>query len=128
MTMYGSDPFAYDFEAALANAKTVEPKEGLTAEQVYWRRYFPKPPTEDALRRHARRFGRECVSGVAEAYGYTALAAELAETSGGRTRATSETLRAQVLALHARGVLPAAIADTLNVSDRRVKTLLREAA
>lgn len=125
MTMYGSDPFAYDFEAALSRAKTAEPKEGLTAEQVYWSRHFPKPPTEEALRKHARKFGRECVSEIAEAYGYTALAAELAETSGGRTRATSDTMRAQVLALHARGILPEAIADTLNVSDRRVKKLLR---
>ncbi len=112
---YGSDPFAYDFEAELAKAKAREPRAGLTAEQRYWRLHFPQAPTEEALRKHARRFGREGVSEIADAYGMTATAAELAEAGGKRRRRTTDTLRAQVVALHERGIVPAAIADSLNV-------------
>jgi hypothetical protein len=118
----------YDFEAALASAKTAQPKSGLTAEQRYWRLHFPEAPTEAALRKHARRFGKECVAEVAEAYGMTALAAELSETGGKRQRRTTRELRAQVVALHERGVVPAGIADTLNISDSRVRKLLAQAA
>jgi hypothetical protein len=116
----------YDFEAALADAKTVEPKSGLTVEQIYWRKHFPEPPTEAGLRKHAKRFGREGVSEIADAYGMTALAVELAEDSGARGRHTSDAMREQVRALHNRGVVPTAIADTLNISDARVGKLLRE--
>jgi transcriptional regulator len=42
-------------------------------------------------------------------------------------RRTTECLRVKVLNLHERGVVPAAIADTLNVSDRRVKEIVRAA-
>jgi hypothetical protein len=126
--VYGSAPFAYDFGTALAEAKTSDKGTGLTAEQHYWRRHFPDAPTEAALRKHARRFGNECVSEIADAYGLTATAAELAETSGKRQRRTTESLRAQVIALRDRGVVPAAIGDTLNISDSRVRKLLAQAA
>ncbi len=43
-----------------------------------------------------------------------------------RRRRTSEDLRREVAELRARGMVPAAIADTLNVADRRVQALLRE--
>jgi hypothetical protein len=118
----------YDFEAALASAKTAEPETGLTAEQRYWHLFLPEAPSELALQRHARRYGKECVSEIADAYGLTSAAAELAETSGKRRRRTSETMRAQVIALHERGVVPAAIADALNISDSRVRKLLAQAA
>jgi hypothetical protein len=49
----------YDLDAALAETKAAEPKSGLTVEQSYWRKHLPEPPTEAALRRHAKRFGRE---------------------------------------------------------------------
>lgn len=125
--MYGSDPFAHDFEATLKAATTIETSgEGLTAEQVYWRKHFSQAPTEEALRKDAKRFGGEGVSEIAEAYGMTALAVELAEDNGTRKRRTSNTMREQVRALQARGVIPAAIADTLNISDRRVRQLLAE--
>jgi hypothetical protein len=40
--------------------------------------------------------------------------------AGKRRRRTTPTLRAQVAALRRRGMVPSAIADTLNISDRRV--------
>jgi hypothetical protein len=84
-----------------------------------------RPPAEAELRRHVKRYGPECVAELADAYGMTALAVELAESNGTRKRHTSDTMREQVRALHARGVVPAAIADTLNISDDRVRKLLR---
>jgi hypothetical protein len=43
-----------------------------------------------------------------------------------RQRRTTAALRAQVLDLHQRGLVLAAIANTLNISDRRVRELLRD--
>jgi hypothetical protein len=44
----------------------------------------------------------------------------------GESGHTTSSLRDQVKALAERGLLTAAIADTLNISDRRVTALLRE--
>ena len=44
-----------------------------------------------------------------------------------KKRHTSESMKVKVLNLHSRGVVPAAIADTLNISDRRVSDILRAA-
>ena len=43
-----------------------------------------------------------------------------------RRRRTSEQLRREVAELRGRGMVPLAIADSLNVSDRRVSEILRE--
>jgi orotate phosphoribosyltransferase-like protein len=45
-----------------------------------------------------------------------------------RQRQTTADLRAQVLDMRARGMVLGAIADALNVSDQRVRKILREAA
>jgi len=84
-------------------------------------------PSGDSLHRHAQRFGSEGVSGVARAYGNPSLRPAPAGAPK-RRRRTSAELREAVAGLHGRGVVPAAIADALNVSDRRVKDLLRELA
>lgn len=44
-----------------------------------------------------------------------------------RGRATTAGLRASVIELHERGLMLPAIADTLNISDRRVREVLRDA-
>ena len=41
-----------------------------------------------------------------------------------RGRATTRTTEAEVLALRDRGLVPSAIADALNLSDRRVRSIL----
>jgi hypothetical protein len=110
--VYGSDPFSYDFDAALAGVPAAEPTTGTT---------------EAALRRHAQKFGPDGVAEIADAYGHTALAAELAE-SGPRGRRTTTSMKEQVRALHDRGLVPGAIADALNLSDSRVRRLLTQAA
>ena len=97
----------YDFEAALTERRP--PASFLT------RISGAEIPTEDQLRKHARRFGRECVSDVADAYGLDALAVELREDAGKRRRPTSPALKEQARALRRRGLVPAAIAD---VSER----------
>lgn len=124
--MYGSDPFSYHFEHALAAAKTIERAEGdgLSAEQRYWRREFPSAPSAEQLRRHAARFGAEGINETGAAYGIDLGRKIRDETKPSRQRRSSAQLRAEVIELHSRGVLPEAIADTLNVSDRRVKALL----
>ena len=116
MKAYGSDPLAYDFEAALA-----APSKPRTYKDT-----LGVPPTHEALARHAKRYGRDCVSETALEYGLAASAAELAETTGTRRRHTSPSMREQALALQARGVIPAAIADTLNISDKRARQLLAQ--
>jgi hypothetical protein len=45
-----------------------------------------------------------------------------------RRRRSTPNLKAQVLELHRRGIVPAAIADQINVSDRRVADIIRDAA
>ena len=71
MSVYGSDPFAYDFEAALASARTIElpeePQE-LRDDRAYWLRHFPEPPSTEAVRRHLRGYGDEGLEGIASAY------------------------------------------------------------
>ena len=54
-----------------------------------------------------------------------ALAAARAAGTGYRRR-TTVPLRRQVAELRERGLVPTAIADVLNLSDRRVKSILRE--
>ena len=128
--MYGSDALVYDFEGELANAKTAKPKGNLSAEQVYWRRNFPESPTEEAFRKHRHSHGGEGIAEVAGSYDLKAAAREAKrlEPKAKRNRRTNAELRAEVLALHERGLVPTAIADVLNLSDRRVKTLVQQAA
>jgi hypothetical protein len=130
MSAYGSDPFSYDHEAHLRlNAMKLEPTKPPavgSANARYWQQFVA--PTSEALHRHATRFGLEFVKATAEAFGiYLRNVAAVPKSTEKKTRRTTETLRAKVLNLHERGVVPAAIADTLNVSDRRVAQILRAA-
>jgi hypothetical protein len=130
--VYGFD--AYDFDAALNAARSrVEVRKGAhtpggvaTAEQRFWQTSFPTPSAE-ALRRHGDRYGVEGVAETAAAFGID-LRVKRDRARPKRQRRTSANLKAQVLQLHTRGMVPTAIADVLNVSDRRVKELLRELA
>lgn len=49
-------------------------------------------------------------------------------TPGKPGRRTTPTLREDVLTLHARGMVPTAIADVLNLKDRRVADIIRAAS
>ena len=72
---------------------------------------------------------RGTIDGVAEirdAYQVT-LRSAVPPSKAKRTRRTTESMKTKVLNLHARGVVPAAISDTLNISDRRVSEILRAA-
>jgi hypothetical protein len=98
------------------------------ASRNYWRRHFPNTPTATELHRHAERFGREGVDEIAAVYEIE-LNASTARQAGPRSkRHTGPALREQVIELHGRGLLPTAIADVLNVSDRRVKEVLDQVA
>jgi hypothetical protein len=92
-------------------------------------------PAVAALIRHAEKFGPDCVVETARDYlappELAVLDLELARlnsTNRGpgrrRQRRTTVGLRDQVLALNGRGLAAAAIADTLNISDRRVANIL----
>jgi hypothetical protein len=123
----------YDFNAVLDEGFATAPKqdEFAEADTAYWRRFNRDngTPREEQLRRHAQRYGNEGVSEIAATIpNGSALAAELTESHGSRQRRTSTPLREQVLALKNRGMVRAAIADTLNVSDRRVAEILRRNA
>jgi hypothetical protein len=126
---YGSDPFSYNFASHLAaeTRKKHHPPRAGSADVRYWRATFDAPSSE-ALHRHAERFGPEFVKETAGLFGVDLRnVSARAKSPEKRTRRTTETFKAKVLNLHARGVISAAIADTLNVSDRRVKEILRAA-
>ena len=94
----------------------------------YWRSQFPDAPSAEGLHKHAQRFSPDGVSEIRDAYQVTLLNMSPAPTSKApRTRRTTESMKTKVLNLHERGVVPAAIADTLNISDRRVSAILRAA-
>lgn len=86
-------------------------------------RIVSSTPTAEQLRKHAERFGPEGVAEIAAAYGIDMSAKSIAPKPK-RRRRTTPGIKAQVAELHARGMIPAAIADTLNLADRRVKELL----
>jgi hypothetical protein len=150
--MYGSDPYAYDFEAALLTAaKTAVPKRS-TPERIgksvgsacgkqagefartFWvsrtrserDAVLLRPPTRDELLRHAERFGTEGVADVAREYKVDMR--RLKKEAKPLRRRTNDELRGQVLELTSRGVVKTAIADALNVSDRRIDAILKAAA
>jgi hypothetical protein len=116
----------YSFPRALAEARKRQRLDGLDADAIYWRTFY-SAPTVAQLRKHAERFGGEFVRETAAAFGIDLRAGSVAEKPK-RQRRTGPTLKAQVLDLRARGVMPATIADTLNISDRRVASILRDAA
>lgn len=95
----------------------------------------PTVLTVERLMNHARLFGPDGVLETGRAHLVEAEIAELeaqllvitssnGKRVGGRQRRTTDSLRGQVLALRDRGLVAAAIADVLNVSDRRVAEIL----
>lgn len=82
-------------------------------------------PTVVALRRHADRFGDECVAETAAAAVIDLnQRRRVRRPKPLRQRRSTRQLASQVVDLAGRGLVVAAIADTLNVSDRRAKALL----
>lgn len=75
------------------------------------------PPTKDALERHVKRYGTECVAEVASEHGIVLKSV---------SRRVRGDLGAEVLRLRALGYVPGAIADHLGTSERRVRQLLRQ--
>ena len=72
------------------------------------------------------RFGADGVAEIKDAYQLT-LRNAVPVSRAKRARRTTESMKSKVLNLHVRGVVPAAIADQLNISDRRVTDILRAA-
>jgi hypothetical protein len=95
-------------------------------------------PTYDEFVTHARRFGVECVFETATTYlarrELALLRSELDELSSSSKRSRRPTaskhrrtdfdLIEQVIALRDEGLVPAAIADKLNLGERRVRSIL----
>jgi DNA-binding NarL/FixJ family response regulator len=83
--------------------------------------------TLEQFKRHATKFGPECVLETARGHLSERELAELeldAEPKRGRHRRTTRALESQVLELARRGLVRAAIADQLNIGDRRVREIL----
>lgn len=104
------------------------------------RRAIPAPDLTWVAEDERMRLLEECIACraefrvwlAAEMHAADCLPAELALSRAGkngaapkRQRRSSKELREQVLGLHDRGLVPAAIADTLNISERRVRAILR---
>ena len=103
-------------------------KSAKNDELHYWQSQFPDAPSAEGLHKHAERFSPDGVPEIRDAYQVTLLNVSAAPTSKApKTRRTTESMKTKVLNLHERGVVPAAIADTLNISDRRVSEILRAA-
>ena len=93
---------------------------------TYWRTQHPDAPTAEQLHRHVARFGLDGVPEIRDAYQVT-LRSAVPTSKAPKRRHTTETMKTKVLNLRDRGVLPAQIADTLNISDRRVSDILKAA-
>jgi hypothetical protein len=83
--------------------------------QGHWGQLYPEGDDYESA---ARRYWPQC-------FGTDPPAREPA--AGKRHRRTTPTVREDVLTLHLRGLLPGAIADVLNLTDRRVKDILKKA-
>lgn len=83
------------------------------------------PVTAKALERHAKRFGVEGIEEIAVEFGI-GLPREVMRKLSPK-RQTTISLRQQVTDLSARGVRPGGIANVLNISERRVRALLKAA-
>jgi hypothetical protein len=94
--------------------------------RTYWDTVEHPAPTAAQLLKHAAKFGPEMVNETAAQFGVKMP--RLAVETPKRQRRSGPTVNAQVLELHSRGSVPAAIADTLNLSDRRVRGILDAAA
>jgi hypothetical protein len=150
LTVYGSDPFSYDLEAALAGptgrrrtsperiGKSVGSACGKQAGEyarTFWASRYRserdavslRPPTRDQLLRHAEKFGTEGVADVAREYEIDMRRLKK-EAKPKLRRRTNDELRGQVLELASRGVVKTAIADALNISDRRIDAILKAVA
>jgi hypothetical protein len=63
LMMYGSDPFAYDLEAALETpSKPRSYKDTLEIVRLNGRTEPLAAPNHKALAKHAKRYGRDCVA------------------------------------------------------------------
>ena len=93
---------------------------------TYWRTQHPDAPTAEELHKHVARFGSDGVAEIKDAYRVT-LRNAAPTSKAPRRRHTSESMKAKVLNLRDRGVVPAQIADSLNISDRRVSDILKAA-
>jgi hypothetical protein len=118
----------YDGTSSAPPPRSPRPHNGTGADSVLTLAQFV---------RHAEKFGPELVvetaAGSLSADELAHLEAEIAllgrrngKPARSRQRRTTDALREQVLVLRDRGLLPTVIADTLNVSDRRVQTILAE--
>ena len=93
------------------------------ASRNYWRRYFPKAPTSNELHRHAEKFTSEGVKELAEVYGVD-LTLSSKPTGPRSKKHMTPALREQILDLRERGLMPEAIADAMNLSDKRVRNAI----
>ena len=82
------------------------------------------PLTGERLHRHAE-IGTDGIRATADMHGLDLRVRPQGQRPK-RRRRTSAQLRQEVAELRGRGMVPAAIADALNVSDRRLAGLLRE--
>jgi hypothetical protein len=131
--VYGSDPFAYDFASALgaARRRVRERKQKATAElsaaeRHYWQLVSDEKPTAEDLLRHTATRGLEGVAEIAAAYSVNLRVGKRPTIQPKRQRRTTTALRDEIVQLRQSGVLVAAIADELNISERRVRELLRD--
>jgi hypothetical protein len=104
----------------------------LKGEGEYWRLFNSSTDVREVTygygyATHCKHVGR-VVSMTPDAEKLRRYEAKFANLEKKRRRRSTPNLKGQVLDFHLRGVMPTAIADTLNVSDRRVNEILRAAA
>lgn len=124
--------FARDVAVAVERAKlSVQRNRDAysAADAAWWVRQFPLAPERERLLKHVDRFGTEAVNEVASLYKVNLRVAQ-PKVKRPRQRRSSGELEAQVLDLRkrGRGLVPAAIADVLNVSEKRVRQILAQHA
>jgi len=130
----------YNFPVALATARgatrVLEPNRFEVDDGLYFRqlrrmsqdgKWSDLPaPSGDGLRKHALRFGNDQVRETAALYGVDMRLKSAPKVK--RHRRTTAELTAQVVELRNRGLVESAIADSLNIGDERVRSIIRSEA
>jgi DNA-binding NarL/FixJ family response regulator len=86
-----------------------------------------RQPTAEELARHIARYGNEGVAEVVRAYPLETMSLAAFKTDAPKGRRLTDEVRRIVLHFHAKGSPATAIAATLNLSERRVKDIIRQA-
>jgi hypothetical protein len=117
--------FEASLDAALERTRLRNEMRRLIAQRLEQGMRIGGNLTAEQLRKHAARFGPEMVAETAVAAGIDVRQRSKRQPAPARRqRRSSQQITQQVLELRGRGLVVSAIADSLNISDRRARQII----